>query len=313
MKTKKNILVTVLTLLASSFMLIAVPSNASANSEICVSQGWSSCAEWKIYDANGVEKNYVVGPGSNGALSDVCGADLCGGGSGGYAVQVKTISVDQQAIQAKQEQAVAEAARLASLPPATDSKPCSSENPCMTYAEVSSSGNVENIVVCQPSVCGGGDQVAITSGNRLVPQVLANPETHDTTGTGGQRSGGSRKVALTQDDVFVITDVSPTTQESITVGALTVPEVLVNSDNSKTITSLSVDFGSFTNPDLAVLSANERVVNSAGAILSIANELAVLVERLTQTEFNNRFYGSDYRIFQSKINRMNRLMGRWIL
>jgi hypothetical protein len=313
MKTKKNIVVTVLTLLASSLMLIVVPSNASADSSICVSQNWSSCAEWKIYDANGIEKNSIVGPGSSGALADICGSDLCGGGSGGYAVQTRTISVDQQAIQAKQDQAVAEAARLAALPPATDSKPCSSENPCMTYAEVSSSGNVENIVVCQPSVCGSGDQVAITSGNRLVPQVLANPETHDTTGTGGQRSSGSRKVTLTQDDVFVITDVSPVTQESITVGAFIVPEVLVNSDNSKTITELSVNFGSFTNADLAVISANERVVNSAGAILSIANELAVLVERITQTDFSNRFYGSDYRIIQSKINRMNRLMRTWFL
>lgn len=313
MKTKKNILVTILTLLASSFMIVAVPNNASADSSICVSQGWSSCAEWKIYDANGVEKNSIIGPGSSGALADICGSDLCGGGAGGYAVQSRTITVDQQAIQAKQDQAVAEAARLAALPPATDSKPCSSENPCMTYAEVSSSGNVENIVVCQPSVCGDGDQLAISSGNRLVPQVLANPETHDTTGTGGQKSSGSRKVTLTQDDVFVITDVSPVTQESITVSAFTVPEVLVNSDNSKTITELSVNFGSFTNADLAAITASQRVVNSAGSISYIANELAILATRINQTDFTNMFSGNDYKIIQSKISRMNRLMRTWLL
>jgi hypothetical protein len=307
MRIKNKSIVTVLSILASSFVFVSIPNTAQADSSICVSQNWSSCAEWKIYDANGVEKNSIIGPGSNGALADICGSDLCGGGSGGYAVQVRSIPVSQSAIQAKQDQAIAEAARLAALPPATDSEPCSSENPCMTYAEVSSSGNVDNIVVCQPSVCGSGDQVAITSGNRLVPQVLANPETHDTTGTGGQRSSGSRNVTLTQDNVFVIT------QESITVGAFTVPEVLTNSDNSEITTSLSVDFGSFTNPDLAVINAQERIVNSAGLILSTANEIATLVNRVTETQVNNFVSSSGYRVIQSMINKLNRLMRTWFV
>ena len=55
---------------------------------------------------------------------------------------------------------------------------CSASDPCLTYAMLDSSGVVINIIVCQPSVCGGGTW----DGKRVVPQVAATPE--------GQNQGG---------------------------------------------------------------------------------------------------------------------------
>jgi hypothetical protein len=42
-------------------------------------------------------------------------------------------------------------------------------------------GTITNNIVCQVSVCGGGEW----AGQRVVPQAAPNPVTHDTTGRGG--------------------------------------------------------------------------------------------------------------------------------
>ena len=67
---------------------------------------------------------------------------------------------------------------------------CSSADPCGGWAMVSPSGEVTNIIVCQPSVCGGGT----FAGQRVVPQTAPNSVTHDTTGVGGIMSGDTIKV-----------------------------------------------------------------------------------------------------------------------
>ena len=85
-----------ISLIALSLSVFA-PINEVANADetyerICLSQGWTSCGEWTIYDSNGVEKNRVVGPTPLSALVALCGANLCGGGAGGSAVQTGTYS-----------------------------------------------------------------------------------------------------------------------------------------------------------------------------------------------------------------------------
>ncbi len=117
-------------LFAISFsMLVPLSQVESATADdtyerICLTSGWTSCGEWTIYDANGVEKNRVVGPISdtstvttqsdtstvttqsdtstvttrpNSALIALCGANMCGGGLGGYAVLSRTYSPPTQA------------------------------------------------------------------------------------------------------------------------------------------------------------------------------------------------------------------------
>lgn len=61
---------------------------------------------------------------------------------------------------------------------AAQAAPCSAEDPCGTWAMVDGSGNVTNIIVCQPSVCGSG----FFGGSRVVLQVPANPTTNTSQG-----------------------------------------------------------------------------------------------------------------------------------
>jgi hypothetical protein len=57
---------------------------------------------------------------------------------------------------------------------------CTVENPCGTWAMLDSQGIVTNVIVCQPSVCGGGTW----AGQTVVPQVAPNTVTNDATGQG---------------------------------------------------------------------------------------------------------------------------------
>ena len=58
---------------------------------ICLVLGWIDCAEWRILDETGVEKNRVIGPYPESALRQVCGSNLCGGGLGGRVELIKMI------------------------------------------------------------------------------------------------------------------------------------------------------------------------------------------------------------------------------
>jgi len=62
------------------------PSPAPADDtyeRICKTMGWYECATWRILDANGVQKNRVVGPYPKSEILKTCGSNLCGGGPGG--------------------------------------------------------------------------------------------------------------------------------------------------------------------------------------------------------------------------------------
>jgi len=62
------------------------PSPAPADDtyeRICKTMGWYECATWRILDANGVQKNRVVGPYPKSEVLKTCGSNLCGGGPGG--------------------------------------------------------------------------------------------------------------------------------------------------------------------------------------------------------------------------------------
>lgn len=80
---------------------------------------------------------------------------------------------------------------------------CSAEDPCQTYAMVNDAGVVTNIIVCQPSVCGSGTW----AGQRVVPQVQANPETHQSQG-GYLANPGSTPITES-DGRFTLTNDQP--------------------------------------------------------------------------------------------------------
>lgn len=58
---------------------------------ICLVLGWTECAEWRILDQAGIERNRVVGPYPESALRALCGSNLCGGGPGGSVELIRVI------------------------------------------------------------------------------------------------------------------------------------------------------------------------------------------------------------------------------
>lgn len=94
--------------------------------------------------------------------------------------------------------------------PASYAGECSAEDPCHTYAMVDGNGVVTNIIVCQPSVCGGGT----FAGSRVVPQVAANPVTHQN--QGGYLANPDSTPVRESNGRFTITNDGPTGVANVT-------------------------------------------------------------------------------------------------
>lgn len=144
--------------------------------------------------------------------------------------------------------------------PASYAGECSAEDPCHTYAMVDGNGIVTNIIVCQPSVCGSGT----FAGSRVVPQVAANPVTHQN--QGGYLANPESTPVRESNGRFTITNDNATVTASVT-----------ENNTSKTVLSSSIEPGvqnSFTFND-TVGQTNGRPVmrtepmnKSIGATLS---------------------------------------------
>jgi hypothetical protein len=104
---------------------------------------------------------------------------------------------------------------------------CSVEDPCHTYAMVDDSGKVVNIIVCQPSVCGGGT----VAGMKVVPQKAADASTGQN--TGGWNSGPNVEVRESSGS-FTIQDNSANSSTLIT------PEFNSNQTQLETFTAVSI-------------------------------------------------------------------------
>lgn len=115
---------------------------------------------------------------------------------------------------------------------------CSAEDPCMTFAEVDSTGVVVNIIVCQPSVCGTAGSWAGKNpgnGNKLVPQVAANPVTHEN--SGGYRASADNSPVTESNGRFTLNgDAGPITNTKTieTDNSTTIVNTVINSKGAKT-------------------------------------------------------------------------------
>jgi hypothetical protein len=114
---------------------------------------------------------------------------------------------------------------------------CSAEDPCMTFAEVDSSNVVVNVIVCQPSVCGSSGSWAGVhpgNGNKLVPQVAANPVTHEN--MGGYRNGPGNSQVTESNGTFTLNgDAGPIVRTKVieTNEETTIVNTVVNSTGAK--------------------------------------------------------------------------------
>ena len=163
---------------------------------------------------------------------------------------------------------------------------CSAEDPCHTYAMVDGNGTVTNIIVCQPSVCGSGT----FAGSRVVPQVAANPVTHQN--QGGYLSNPDSTPVKESNGRFTVTNDSPVVSNTV-----------IQEETKNVVLTSSIEKGtqtSFTFNDTVGASdgrptfRSEPMDKTIGATLSvtelsksetptvIAEEVAVFEERQTE-------------------------------
>jgi len=163
---------------------------------------------------------------------------------------------------------------------------CSAEDPCHTYAMVDGNGTVTNIIVCQPSVCGSGT----FAGSRVVPQVAANPVTHQN--QGGYLSNPDSTPVKESNGRFTVTNDSPVVSNTV-----------IQEETKNVVLTSSIEKGtqtSFTFNDTVGASdgrptfRSEPMEKTIGATLSVtelsksetptvlSEEVAVFEERETE-------------------------------
>ena len=182
---------------------------------------------------------------------------------------------------------------------------CSAEDPCHTYAMVNDAGVVTNIIVCQPSVCGSGT----FAGSRVVPQVAANPETHQN--QGGYLSNPGSTPVTESNGRFTLTNDSPVVSQNI-----------VREETSNTVVQSEIGAGtqkSFTfndtvgKPNGTPTMTNEAMKSSTSATLS-ATELTksdtptvIATETIT---FNKR-ETEEFVQLQIEMQSLQRILRSW--
>jgi hypothetical protein len=113
---------------------------------------------------------------------------------------------------------------------------CSASNPCGTWAMLDTQGVVTNVIVCQVSVCGGGQW----DGQRVVPQVAPNPVTHDTYGTSGFNTNENQTVTESNSRFYIENNIPQT---------LSTTEIISNEEIINTTVTVSQTVKSFTYED----------------------------------------------------------------
>jgi hypothetical protein len=163
---------------------------------------------------------------------------------------------------------------------------CSAEDPCHTYAMVDGNGTVTNIIVCQPSVCGSGT----FAGSRVVPQVAANPVTHQN--QGGYLSNPDSTPVKESNGRFTVTNDSPVVSNTV-IQEETKNVVLTSSIEKGTQTSFTFNDTVGTSDGRPTF-RSEPINKAVGATLSVtelsksetptvlSEELAVFEERETE-------------------------------
>lgn len=181
---------------------------------------------------------------------------------------------------------------------------CSAADPCQTYAMVDGSGNVTNIIVCQPSVCGSGT----FAGSRVVPQVAANAQGQN---QGGYLSNPGTTPVKESNGVFTITNDGPTVQANV-----------VKNENTTTVTSTSLEPGvktSFTfndtvgapggRPTMTVVPMDESI-GATLSVVEVTNSETPTVVSEEKAVFEKR-ETEQFVELTLQVNKLNKLLSNW--
>jgi hypothetical protein len=191
---------------------------------------------------------------------------------------------------------------------------CTAENPCGTWAMLDSQGTVTNVIVCQASVCGGGEW----AGQRVVPQVAPNPVTHDTTGQGSYIGNKETGTTVTySDNRFNIVENSTVVREqtdiennSTTVSQVEIPVTSKSFSYEDTINR------SYGNVPMSVGLVDESK-NTKISVLKNSDdgteyESTNFSERKTTEELRSEVASRNLSLMLSKIQTLIKLLKGWL-
>jgi hypothetical protein len=191
---------------------------------------------------------------------------------------------------------------------------CTAENPCGVWAMLDNAGTVTNVIVCQPSVCGGGT----FAGQTVVPQLPANPVTHDPTGVGSFMSTPEKPITYTNnrfnvdiETIIVKTDVETTLNGEI-VSTVTIPVKLDSfsyeevADLQKPASEIPAALGKFNESKPTIIS----VVQTGEDVQQ--SESVDIFERVSASELQSKMESENLNIILGKFQTILSLLGSWI-
>jgi hypothetical protein len=194
-------------------------------------------------------------------------------------------------------------------PNVASADPCSPSDPCQTYATVDPSGNVTNVIVCQPSVCGGGT----FGGERVVPQVSADPQT-------GENRGSVYQPGRTRYDggVFTFQENVPVQNSIIDYdenGNQVVSSATVNGRASSFTYADSLGVANWAR-DWSTITTPAAPFDDTSATISVQSNNSVesisFDNRKTENEIRESAINSRLVLINQKIDTLVSLLGSWV-
>lgn len=205
---------------------------------------------------------------------------------------------------------------------------CSEEDPCGTWAVISETGIVLNIIVCQPSVCGSGT----FDNKRVVLQVPANPVTHESQGgwiapPSPDQITGVTQVTYNENKneftlknkveivkVQVVTTNVNTDEESVdtlhTKVSINNKTTFIPTELTGTLPTMKpVADNPLENDSSATISVTSTVVNSQTTIV----EEYTFVTPQTSSQINEVITKEEYPLLETYIGRIKVMLGFFVI
>lgn len=181
---------------------------------------------------------------------------------------------------------------------------CESSDPCGNWAIVDNTGVVTSVIVCQQSVCGGGEYL----GQKAVMQTAPNAETHDTSGTGGYRSSES-SIVTESNGIFTMHLPYPVTTVDNESGVITTVSV---SETAHTITFRDPDGKNYASPVFTPGTPSENTSAEISVKDLDKEEKIKFSSRKSSNEMTVEMLKQQVSLIVSKINLIIERLGLWV-
>jgi hypothetical protein len=191
---------------------------------------------------------------------------------------------------------------------------CTANNPCGVWAVLDTQGTVTNVIVCQPSVCGSGTFAGLT----VVPQLPANPTTHDATGVGSFNSTPDNPVTYKDErfnvnvETVIVKENVETTLDNETVSKIVIPVKLESFsyqemvDLQKFPREIGQELGKFNESKPTTISVTKTFENVQ------ESETVQVFERSSASELQLKLQSENLNIILAKFQTVLSLLGNWI-